>query len=267
MPTTPSRTVNDLLSLRGRAALITGATGHLGSAMADALAEAGASVIVSSRSIEDARSVASRLPRAEDVTHHAISMNQMDAESIEQGFRDAERQAGRIEVLVNNGHEALGADWKSIDADQFNRQLANATGWFLLARRFREHAAANGGGGAVVMIGSMYGLVGSYPEVYEGVSAASSVAYQTLKGGVVQMTRHLAVSWAPDGVRVNCLSPGPFPSEKAPPALVERLKAKSPMERMGRPEELKGALVFLASDASSYVTGHNLVVDGGWTAW
>jgi gluconate 5-dehydrogenase len=81
------------------------------------------------------------------------------------------------------------------------------------------------------------------------------------------MTRHLAVYWAPDGVRVNCLSPGPFPSEKASQAMVERLRAKCPMARMGRPEELKGAIVFLASDASSYMTGQNLVVDGGWTAW
>jgi NAD(P)-dependent dehydrogenase (short-subunit alcohol dehydrogenase family) len=81
------------------------------------------------------------------------------------------------------------------------------------------------------------------------------------------MTRHLAVYWAKEGVRVNCLSPGPFPSEKAPAAMVERLRGKSPMGRMGRPEELKGALVFLASDASSYITGQNLVIDGGWTAW
>jgi gluconate 5-dehydrogenase len=117
------------------------------------------------------------------------------------------------------------------------------------------------------MIGSMYGLVGSYPDAYEGVAVASPVAYQTLKAGILQMTRHLAVYWAGDGVRVNSLSPGPFPSESAAPVMVERLKGKCPMGRMGRPEELKGAIVFLASDASSYMTGQNLIVDGGWTAW
>jgi gluconate 5-dehydrogenase len=113
----------------------------------------------------------------------------------------------------------------------------------------------------------MYGLVGSYPDAYEGVAAASPVAYHALKGGILQMTRHLAVYWAKDGVRVNSLSPGPFPADKASAAMVERLKAKSPMGRMGRPDELKGAVVFLASDASSYMTGQNLVIDGGWTAW
>ena len=81
------------------------------------------------------------------------------------------------------------------------------------------------------------------------------------------MTRHLAVYWAKDNVRVNCLSPGPFPSEKAPQEMVERLCEKSPMGRMGRPDELKGALLLFASDAGSYITGQNLLVDGGWTAW
>ena len=81
------------------------------------------------------------------------------------------------------------------------------------------------------------------------------------------MTRHLAVSWAKDDVRVNCLSPGPFPSEKAPAAMVERLCTKSPMARMGLPHELKGAVLLLTSDAGSYITGQNLIVDGGWTAW
>ena len=83
----------------------------------------------------------------------------------------------------------------------------------------------------------------------------------------MHLTRHLAVYWATDNVRVNCLSPGPFPGPQAPAELVRRLKDKSPMKRMGRPHELKGAVVFLASEASSYITGQNLIVDGGWTAW
>ena len=93
------------------------------------------------------------------------------------------------------------------------------------------------------------------------------MAYHTLKGGILHMTRHLAAYWAADGVRVNCLSPGPFPSEKASPELVERLCGKLPMRRMGRPHELKGAIVFLASEASSFMTGQNLMIDGGWTVW
>jgi NAD(P)-dependent dehydrogenase (short-subunit alcohol dehydrogenase family) len=258
----------ELLSLRGKVALITGATGHLGGALAAALAEAGASVVVSSRTLANAEAAASQLPRVGEATHHAVAIDHMDEASIHSGFDAALRKTGRIDVLVNNGHEPLGADWTTVTAEQFNRNLSNATGYFLLARHLHEHAAARGGGGgSVIMVGSMYGLVGSYPDVYAGVAAASPVAYHALKGGIVQMTRHLAVYWAKDGIRVNCLSPGPFPSGKAAAEMVERLKRKSPMGRMGRPEELKGAVVFLASDASSYMTGQNLVIDGGWTAW
>ena len=177
------------------------------------------------------------------------------------------RAAGQIDILVNNGHEPLSADWRSVTGDQFTRQLANATGYFLLSRLLRDHAVERAAPASIILLGSMYGLVGSYPEAYEGVAPASPAAYHALKGGIVHLTRHLAVYWAKDRVRVNCLSPGPFPSEKAPRELVARLEQKSPLARMGQPHELKGAIVFLASDASSYVTGHNFVVDGGWTAW
>jgi len=117
------------------------------------------------------------------------------------------------------------------------------------------------------MIGSMYGQVASYPEVYEGIGPSSPVAYHALKGGIIHLTRHLAAYWAKDAVRVNCLSPGPFPAPGCSQELLERLEAKTPMGRIGQPHELNGALLLLASDAGSYITGHNLVVDGGWTSW
>ena len=261
------RTVNDLLSLRGRTVLLTGATGHLGGAMAVGLAEAGATVIVSSRRLVDAEAVATKLPPVGESKHHAVAIDQLDERLIEKGFEDALKAAGRIDAVVANAHDPLASDWRTVTASQFNRQLANATGYFLLARLLRDHAVARGGGGSVVLLGSMYGVVGSYPEAYEGIGPASPVAYHALKGGIVQMTRHLAVYWAKDGVRVNCLSPGPFPQAGAPAELVERLKQRCPMGRVGRPEELKGAAVFLCSDAAGFMTGQNLLIDGGWTAW
>ncbi len=258
-------TVSQLLDLTGKVALITGGGGHLGSAMSRALAEAGATVVLTSREKARAEITTGQLPGT--AKHFGIELDQMDSASIERGWHEAIARAGRIDVLVNNGHEALAADLVTVAADEFSRHLANATGYFLLARLAHNHAVARGGSASIVMIGSMYGLVGSYPDAYAGITNASPVAYHTLKGGIVHMTRHLAVYWAADGVRVNCLSPGPFPSAKADPRMVERLSAKSPMKRMGTPSELKGAIVFLASDASSYMTGQNLVIDGGWTAW
>jgi NAD(P)-dependent dehydrogenase (short-subunit alcohol dehydrogenase family) len=262
-------TVQQLFDLRGRVALITGATGHLGSAMARALAEAGATVVVSSRQLASARAAAAALPKGEGTRgpHVGIEIDHSDESSVRAGFDAAVTAAGGTDILINNGHEPLAADWTTVTADQFNRHLTNATGYFLLARLLRDHTVARGRPASVVMVASMYGLVGSYPDAYAGIGAASPVAYHALKGGIIQMTRHLAVYWAADRVRVNCLSPGPFPSPKAPRELIDRLSGKSPAGRMGEPHELKGAVVFLASDASSYMTGQNLVVDGGWTAW
>ncbi|WP_437224031.1 SDR family oxidoreductase [Planctomicrobium sp. SH661] len=263
----PEKTVWDLFSLQGKTAFVTGATGHLGTAMAMALAEAGARIVVSSRSLEKGEALAAQLPAAPGVNHFAVELDHMEEASLQAGFDSALQQAGAIDILINNGHEPVANDWSTISAEQFRRQLDNLAGYFLLSRLFRDQVVQRKGTGSLILLGSMYGLVGSYPETYEGICAASPVAYHALKGGVLQMNRHLAVYWAGDGIRVNCLSPGPFPSEKAPRDLVDRLSAKSPMRRMGSPEELKGAVVFLASDASSYLTGQNLVIDGGWTAW
>lgn len=253
--------------LRGRVALVTGAGGHLGSAFAQVLAEAGSRVIATSRSAENAASIAAGLPDPHRVQHVGIQLDQMDAESIDQCIDEAIEATGQIDVLVNNGHEATAHDWTDITAEQFNRHLSNATGYFLLARHVRNLAVERGQPASIVMIGSMYGLVGSYPDAYHELGPASPAAYHALKGGVIHLTRHLAVYWAKDRVRVNCLSPGPFPASAANPQMIERLKSKSPMGRMGQPHELKGPLLLLASDAGSYITGQNLVVDGGWTAW
>jgi len=261
------RSVAQLFDLTGRVALVTGGCGHLGAALCRALAETGASVVVTSRTAAKAESFAKTLPARGVQRHLGIALNHLESDSITEVFASIVQEFGQIDVLINNAHEPLGNDWTNISPEAFTQQLSNATGYFMLAKLLRDHAVSRGQPASIVLLGSMYGLVGSYPEVYADVCAASPVAYQALKGSVIQMTRHLAVYWAKDLVRVNCLSPGPFPSEKAPAELVQRLQAKSPMHRMGQPDELKGAVVFLASDASSYMTGQNLVIDGGWTSW
>lgn len=260
-------TLQQLFDLTGRTALITGASGHLGGSLARALAEAGASVVAASRDRQRAEETAAALPTSSTSQHHGVVLDQMDEASLAAGFDEAMAKVGQVDILVNNGHQGHAVDWTNVTADQFEADLKNTVGYFLLARRFREHVVSRAASGVVVMIGSMYGSVASYPDAYEGVCNASPVQYHALKGGLLQMTRHLAVYWAGDGVRVNCLSPGPFPGDRAPAQMVERLKTRSPLGRMGRPHELKGALLLLASDAGSYLTGQNLLVDGGWTAW
>lgn len=260
-------TIQQLFDLTDRTALITGATGYLGRSLACALAEAGATVIIASRDASRGQSAADALPKPKEQSHFGIALDYMETDAMESAFGEAAQRAGGIDILVNNGNDPVSADLTSVTAEQFNRQLSNATGYFILSRLLRDHAVAENKPASIIMLGSMYGVVGSYPDAYDGVCSASPVGYHALKGGIVHMTRHLAVYWAKDKVRVNCLSPGPFPSSGAPDELQARLCAKSPMDRMGQPHELKGALLLFASDASSYITGQNLLVDGGWTAW
>lgn len=260
-------TIQNLFDLTGRVALITGGSGYLGQAFSNALAEAGATVVIGSRDRSRAQVVADALPSPGGAQHKAVELNQLDEASIQAGFHEAVEKAGQVDILINNGQQGHPLDLTNVTAEAFSKDLQNATGYFLLARHLRNHVVERGAAGSIVMIGSMYGVVGSYPDAYDGVCAASPVQYHTLKGGIVHMTRHLAVYWAKDKVRVNCLSPGPFPNENAPAEMVKRLIQKSPSGRMGVPHEVKGPLLLLVSDAGSYVTGQNLLVDGGWTAW
>lgn len=259
-------TVQKLFDLSGKVALVTGGTGFLGTAFATALAEAGARVVISSRERSRAEAAVAKLPG--DAEHVGVRLDHMDGGSIEAGFADAVEAAGQIDVLVNNGNEGVLNDWTDVTHEQFAWQQGNVAGYFTLARLVRNDAVERGDPASIVMLGSMYGQVASYPDAYAGVCPASPAAYHALKGGIIHVTRHLAVYWAADRVRVNCLSPGPFPNmSTAPGEMVDRLCTKSPMGRMGEPHELKGAIVFLASDASSYMTGQNMTIDGGWTSW
>ncbi len=257
----------ELFDLTGQTALITGGSGHLGQSLSRGIAEAGGSVILASRVLERAQHAIEQLPSPGGAKHHAVVIDQLNETSIQSGFEAALESAGQVDLLVNNGQQGHALDLTNVTAEAFNSDLKNVAGYFLLARCLRDHLVNREAPGAIVMVGSMYGVVGSYPDAYEGVCTASPVQYHALKGGIIHMTRHLAAYWAKDNIRVNCLSPGPFPSEKAPPEMVERLKTKSPMNRMGEPHELKGALLLLLSKAGSYITGQNLLVDGGWTAW
>lgn len=153
------------------------------------------------------------------------------------------------------------------DFDQVNH--AGITATFILAREAAGYMIKNNGG-SIVLFSSMYGMVSPNEELYVAPMNKNPVEYGVGKAGIIQMTKYLAVHWAKKGVRVNCISPGPFPNpgvQKSHPDFIERLAKKSPMGKVGIADEIAGPVAFLLSGASSYVTGHNLVVDGGWTSW
>jgi len=199
----------------------------------------------------------------------ALACDVSSEDSIRSMIDQAAAKWGRLDILVNNAYGGPAPDISDATADDFAEALRNGvTAYFVAAQQARTHMGK--AGGSIINIASMYGMVASYPPVYEGVPFNSPPNYHAVKGGVIHLTRHLAVYWAKEKIRVNAISPGAFPPgrvRKASPEFVNRLPEKVPMGRLGEPHEMKGAVAYLASDASSYVTGHNVVVDGGWTVW
>jgi len=262
------RSVHQLLDLTGKVAIVTGAAGWLGSAMSRALAEAGATLVVTSREEAKAQEFAATLPGN---GHMGLALSQEDTDQIPAFVAQVVEKLGQVDVLVNNAYGTTAPTIDSATAEDFDRAYhAGVTAYFLLARAVADHLRSRNAPGSIINIASMYGVVASYPDAYTGLPINSPPNYHGLKGGLVHLTRHLAVYWAKDRVRVNAISPGAFPSPRvrgSQPEFIERLNGKVPMGRMGEPEELKGLVVLLASDAGNYITGQNILVDGGWTAW
>jgi len=261
-------TINELFNLKDRVAVVTGACGWLGSAMSRALAEAGATMVVTSRDAGQAEEFAASLPGQ---GHVGIGFSQGNTDSIPGFVDDVVGRIGRIDVLVNNAYGGTAASIDEASAKDFDDAYhVGVTAYFLLARDVAKHLRARKAPGSIINISSMYGVVASYPSSYEGLGTCSPASYHGLKGGLVHLTRHLAAYWAKDQIRVNAIAPGPFPKQSiqdANPEFIRRLDEKVPMGRMGLPHELKGLAVLLASDAGSYITGQNILVDGGWTTW
>lgn len=263
------KSVVELFRLDGKVAVVTGGAGHLGRAMSAALAELGAHVVIASRGVEKCEVFAEEL-RQKGFSASAMGMDLSDETSCKKAVDHMVADHGRIDVLVNNSYSFLEKRIDEISSEEFMATLnISVAGTFRLSQLV-SLVMRNNGGGSVINLASMYGLVGSYPEMYKGLPACISPSYHAAKGGIVQLTRYLAVYWAEFGIRVNSISPGTFPKDtlrKDNPEFLRRLEEKVPLKRVGRPVELKGAVALLASEAGSYMTGTNLVVDGGWTAW
>ena len=261
-------------SLEGDIALVTGATGHLGSMMAEALAAAGAHVLLNSRHVQAAADLADSLStRGMKATAAAFDITDPGATAAEVARLRA--QFAHLDILVNNAHAGRPAQIEeTLPADFTQAFSVGVQSPFFLVKQLlplMEAAASRRRGGAsIVNISSMYGSVSPDPSIYGDSGQNSAAYYGAAKGALIQLTRYLAVHLAPRGIRVNTLSPGPFPgasARKAAPDFVARLSAKVPMGRVGEAREICGPLLFLTSPASAYVTGVNLPVDGGWTAW
>jgi NAD(P)-dependent dehydrogenase (short-subunit alcohol dehydrogenase family) len=264
----------DLFSLEGRVGIVTGAGGHLGHAMARGLADAGAHVALVGRSPAPIEALAREI-EAGGGSAEPVTMDIGDGAAMLAAVHDLGLAHGRLDFIVNNAYSGRTATVEQATADDFEQTYAvTVTAPFLLVQAalplLRAAAEGRGGTASVVNIVSMYGLVSPDPRIYGESGQNSPPFYASAKAGLLQLTRYLACHLAPDGIRVNSISPGPFPKASVAaqdPDFTDRLKAKVPLGRLGTPDDLEGAVIYLASDASAFVNGANLVVDGGWTAW
>jgi len=263
----------DLFSMKGKSVIFTGGCGNLGRVMVKALLEYGASVIVPSTTDRFDESYREYREAGRLVFLHA---DLHSADETRTAFLEAERVFGRIDVLVNCVAYGGGAGGKSCEyrldrvPDETWEECIDGT-LNVIFRCTREIIPIfeRAGGGVIVNIGSMYGLIAPDFDIYGDDIPWNPPSYGAGKAGVIQFTRYCASALARNGIRVNSLTPGAFPNitPNSDMAFIERLSAKSMLKRTGRPEELCGALLLLCSDASSYMTGCNIMVDGGMTQW
>jgi NAD(P)-dependent dehydrogenase (short-subunit alcohol dehydrogenase family) len=266
-------------SLEGKVAVVTGALGLLGRQHSLALAQAGAYVAVADLDRNAAHQFACEVTRRFGKRAQGYDVDITNTDSVSALCDDVQRTLGPIDVLVNNAAiddkvspsaSNENSAFERYPLDRWKAMIdTNVTGTFLccqiIGRGMADRAA-----GSIVNIASTYGVVAPDQALYRNADGSQSFfkgpAYPTTKGAVIALTRFLAAYWGNRGVRVNALSPGGVDNGQDP-GFVARYSARTPLGRMATPTDYQGALVFLASDASAYMTGANLVVDGGWTAW
>jgi len=251
--------------------LITGATGYLGAAMARGFANAGWEVLANGRSAGKVNSLVDEIldggglavPAVFDVTSEAAVVEFFNGAGI-----------ARLNAVVNNAYAGGAGVISTVSAGDYESAILNSVGAAHCVVRsalpLLREARAQGQDANVINVASMYGLVSPDIRVYDSPASTNAPFYGAAKAALVQWTRYAAVEFGPEGIRFNCLTPGPFPNalvKESDPAFVSRLEDKVPLGRVGDASEIVGPALFLASPGASFVNGANLVVDGGWTCW
>jgi NAD(P)-dependent dehydrogenase (short-subunit alcohol dehydrogenase family) len=253
----------DLFDLHGKVAIVTGGAAGIGRQMAEGLAELGADLVLGARKADRCAAAAAELAAATGVRALGVGCDVADPAQVDAMVASAVDRFGRVDVLVNNAGTTWAAPAETMRLEDWRKVLdVNLTGAFLCCQAAGRVMMAQGGG-KIVNIASVAGFGGSPAELMD------TVAYNASKGALITLTRDLAVKWARHGINVNAIAPGWFPSRMTAWTLEhhgETLSQLVPLRRFGGPHDLKGAVGYLASAASDYVTGHVLVVDGGTSA-
>lgn len=263
-----SKTLQELQSMKGKTAIVTGGAGYLGSAISETLAELGANLILASRDQQKCEKKCKEIEAARGVRAVGLQLDVLSKESVASFVEEVHRNFDAIDLLVNNAWSGNKNSWESISDEDWNYDInMSLNSVFRLTKALFPDLQKTHG--VILNIASMYGHIGPDYRIYDGKEFANPPSYGAAKAGVIQFTKYLASFLSPYGIRVNALSPGAFPH---PPTqkhegFMQKLGSKNPMNRIGQPDELKGAVALLCSDAGSYITGQNVCVDGGWAIW
>ena len=254
--------LKDLFNLSGKTALITGGYTGLGKQMAVALAEYGSDLVLAARKVERCEKVADEISQLFGIKAIAVQCDVSKEEDVVAAVSRTVENFGRLDILVNNAGITWGAPAEEYPLDKWQQVInVNLTGTFMAAKE-AYRVMKKQGKGKIINVASVMGLVGCKANIMD------AAAYNASKGAIVNMTRDLAAKWAPFGVNVNALSPGWFPTHMAEKVLEMRRKEfldYIPAGRFGNDDDIKGAVLYLASNASDYMHGQVMVVDGGWS--
>jgi len=255
--------IKELFCLKDRCAVVIGGAGKIGIPMVEALAEAGACVFIASRSESSYLPVVGRF-RESGLDVRGVKLDQSDEASVLAALAEVSDAFKVPDILINSGCDRPMTKFYNDSTENWDKSMAvNARGTFITCRAFGNAMAANGKG-SIINIASIYGLVAPDMNVYEGVNFETEPDYPFVKGGIISYSKYLSSYYSRQNVRVNCIAPGGFFNNQPEPFLSNYI-AKTPLGRMAVHDDMKGAALFLASDASSYITGSIIPVDGGWT--
>lgn len=254
-------------SLKGKTAIVTGGAGHLGRHISQGLASAGASVIVCGKDFRKYHQVFGS-DRSGNISF--VKMDISSTTSIKAAYKEIQKKYGTIDILVNSAFYSKGNSPESMTDDVWSYGIDGTLSSVLRCIREVIPYMKKNKKGNIINIASMYGVVSPDFRIYkDSPEVLNPPNYGAAKAGVIQLTKYYAVYLAKYNIRVNCISPGAFPSPvvQKKKNFIEKLSQRIPLGRIGNPDEIPGVVVFLASDASSYITGQNIIVDGGWTIW
>ncbi len=262
-------TRNRIFNLEGKTAVVTGGAGYLGKAISEGLAEAGANVYIVSPNEMKCIGLAEKIAKKTAATCFGKYIDIRKEASIKKCFQEIFEAAGSIDILVNNAAFSSTGKLVTMSEEDWLRGMdGTINGTFRCTKAVLPYMMDQKKG-SIINMSSMYGIVSPNPEVYGDSGMDNPANYGAGKAAINQFTRYIACHYGKHGIRANTVSPGPFPNQsvQANTNFIKHLEEKNPLGRIGKPEDLKGIMVFLASAASAYITGENISVDGGWTAW